>query len=351
MCGAFIPRDAIREGEQLRIRFVVHNRSRQEGTIYYIVKLRDVYEGTLLYSSDLTERRHGNTACIAEREQHRIEHVIPWEDLTRSLPSERRDEIHLAVEIELWTPGRLKSQDMHIDEAPRRWPPQGMFQHVELMHNPSLVLRPATASCFISYSWTGRCDYPANAYRCWVYRLADALSRCGLRPIIDYNFLEPALVNREVIQRSLDSSDTILIVYSDEYVERMGNPNTGVGFEYGLLRSRGDLWAKTVPIRRGLQDREGDAFTIETRFMDNLEGESLNAQAAILVGHVVGRLRSRSSASSAVSHAFSIENGLHDVPAPCRVSLVHAGPHPPVASIDATLSRPAMCGHKPRSSP
>lgn len=288
--GAFIPRDAIREGEQLRIRFVVHNRSRHEGTIYYIVKLRDVYERNLLYSSDVTERRHGNTACIAAGEQHRIEHVISWEELTRSLPPGHRDEVHLAVEIEVWTPGRLKAEGMRLDEGRGWWPPRGMFQHAELMHNPSVVLRPAIASCFISYAWTGCRDYPVNAFRGWVYRLADALSRCGLRPIIDYNFLAPALVNREVIQRSLDDSDAVLIVYSDDYVERLNDPATGVGFEYGLIQSRADLWAKTVPIRRGLRDREADAFKIEPRFVDDLEGESLNAQAAILFGHIAGRL-------------------------------------------------------------
>jgi hypothetical protein len=291
--GAFIPRDAVRQDEQLRIRFVVANKSRHEGTIYYIVKLRDVYKRDLVYSSDVSGRRHGNTACITAGEQHRIEHVIPWDELTRSLPTGHRDEVHLAVEIELWTPGRLKSEEMRVDDTQGWWPPRGMFQHVELMHNPSVVLRPPIASCFISYSWTGRRDLPANAYRCWVYRLADALSRYGLRPIIDYDFLAPTLVSREVIQRFLDDSDAILIIYSDEYLERIGNPTTGVGFEYGLIRSRVDLWAKTVPLRRGLRDREADVFTAESRFIDDLEGESLNAAAAILAEHVIGRVGSR----------------------------------------------------------
>lgn len=219
--------------------------------------------------------------------------MIPWEELTRLLPPDRRDEIHLAIQIELWTPGRLKAEDMHLGPEQGLWPPGGMFQHVELMHNPSLVFRPAFASCFISYSWTGRSDYPSNAYRCWVYRLADALSRCGLRPVIDHNFLESALVTREVIQRALDDSEAILIVYSDDYLERLDNPETGVGFEYGLVRSRMDLWSKAFPIRRGLRDRDADAFKVEPRFVGDFEGESLSAQAAILVGHIASRLGKR----------------------------------------------------------
>jgi hypothetical protein len=178
---------------------------------------------------------------------------------------------------------------MRVDDTLGRWPPRGMFQHVELMHNPSLVLRPAVASCFISYSWTGRRDYPVNAYRSWVYRLADALSRCSLHPIIDYNFLSPMLVNQEVILRSLDKSEAIVIVYADAYIERMGDSATGVGFEYELIRFRADLWAKTVPIRRDLRDREAEAFAVEARFIDDLEGESLNAQAAILARHILER--------------------------------------------------------------
>lgn len=291
--GAYIPRDAIRESEQLRVRFAVSNLSRHEGTIYYIVRLRDVYDGRPLYSSDASLRRHGHTVCIPAGERHRIEHTIDWDDLVESLGPADRDEVFLAVEIEIWTPLRLRATPEGSAGSGLHWSSRDLFQHVELMHNPSLVLRPAVASGFISYAWQGHPDYPEHSYRYWVYRLADALSRSGIRPLVDYNFLAPAAVTREVIERALAASDAIILVYSDGYVERIGNSRTGVGFEYGLIRSQSELWAKTVPIRRGLKEREAEAFSLEARFVADFEGESLGAQAVALAQHILSPLRTR----------------------------------------------------------
>lgn len=290
--GAYVPRDAVREGEQLHIRFVLNNLSRYEGTIYYVVSLRDVYNGRLLYSSDASPRRHGHTACLPARTRHRIEHVIAWEDLVEHLYPAGREEVFLSVEIEIWTPLRLRTGPESSAGGGLHWSSRDLFQRVELMHNPSLVLRPAAGSCFISYAWQGRPDFPEHSYRCWVYRLADALSRSGIRPVIDYNFLAPASVTREVIEHSLAASDTIILIYSDAYIERIGDPRTGVGFEYELIRSRPDLWAKTVPIRRGLREREAEAFRLEARFVDDFEGESLGAEASALAQHILSSLRS-----------------------------------------------------------
>lgn len=289
--GAYVPRDAVREGEQLHIRFVVNNLSRHEGTIYYIVRIRDVYDGRPLYSSDASRRRNGYTACLSGKARHRIEHVIDWEDLVDQLHPLGRDEVFLAVEIEIWTPLRLRTGPGTSVGGGLHWSSRDLFQRVELMHNPSLILRAADASCFISYAWRGRRDYPEHSYRCWVYRLADALSRSGIRPVIDYNFLAPASVTREVIERALTASHAIILIYSDGYLERIGDPCTGVGFEYALIRSRPDLWAKTVPIRRGLLEREAEAFTLEARFIDDFEGESLGPEAAALAQHVFSSLR------------------------------------------------------------
>lgn len=289
VAAAYIPRDAVRHGEELRIRFVVRNESRHEGTIYYVVNLWNVYdEREFLYSSDLTDRRHGFTACIDAHEQQCVEHVISWDELTRRLPATAMGELFLAIEIQLWTPGRVRVDAGGQPGRRGGWPPRGMFQWVELMHNPGIVLRQALASCFISYAWRGRRDYPPNLHRGWVYRLADSLSRCGLLPVIDHNFLAPALVNRKVIERALEQCDRILLVYSDDYVDRMDDPRTGVGFEYGLIRARPKLWAKTIPIRRGLRDREEALFSRETRLVEDFEGESMVAQAAALFGYIAG---------------------------------------------------------------
>jgi hypothetical protein len=288
VAAAYVPRDAIREGEELRVRFLVSNESRHEGTIYYVVNVRNVYdESQLLYSSDLTDKRYGHTACVAARDRHCIEHSIPWQELTQSLPTDASGEIFLAIEIELWTPGRVRIDGGYSRERSSR----EMFQRVELMHNPSILLRAAAASCFISYAWTGHNDYRENDYRAWVYRLADSISRSGLRPIIDYNFLSPALVNREVIRKCLKDSEVIILVYSDDYVARMADDETGVGYEYGLIRSGADLWSKTFPIRRGLRERTKELFRLETRFVEDFEGESMIANATALVSQIVSRLR------------------------------------------------------------
>jgi hypothetical protein len=139
------------------------------------------------------------------------------------------------------------------------------------MANPVLMLRNPASSCFISYAWSGAPNLGDNEHRAWVYRLADGLSQLRIRAIIDYNFLSPVRITKAIIRQSLASADTVLIVYSDDYLDRMDKPETGVGFEYKTLRSNRALWRKTIPIRRSVSANEHKLFDAEARFVPSFE--------------------------------------------------------------------------------
>jgi TIR domain len=166
---------------------------------------------------------------------------------------------------------------------------RGMFHKVQLMHNPILLFGPDKGTCFISYAWRGHPDLAEHEHRAWTYRLADALALAGYRPVIDFNFLAPALVSREVIESKLIAANHVLIVYSDEYIRRRARPQTGVGFEWHLLSSDPALWSKTIPIRRNLTDEEAALFAAETRFVMSFEEGDLTANTSILAHEISKR--------------------------------------------------------------
>jgi hypothetical protein len=161
-----------------------------------------------------------------------------------------------------------------------------MFHKVQLAHTPIVIFGAEQASCFVSYAWRGRTGLPENEHRAWVYRLADALALAGYRAVVDFNFLAPASINEDVIRKNLVECDRILIVYSDDYLERRARPETGVGFEYGLVSSQADLWKKSIPIRRAVRDREAELFAIERRFVTSFENGDVSANVSTLVHHV-----------------------------------------------------------------
>lgn len=270
--GAYLPRGVIRASDTLQIRIDLANESRQEGTVYIVASLREVYPPhRLVYCSNDHSSRASHFACIASGDNHRLGIQIPWRDLVRGLPPGRSRHT-LAVELEISTPAHGRQPAGYIPEGELA---SNSFHRVQLNHNPIAVLDQPTANVFISYAWRGREGLGANVHQQWAYRFADALSQAGVRPVIDFNFLSPTLVTKDTIRKEIEQADRVIIIYSDQFVTRMNDPSTGVGYEYDLLRSNGSFWAKTVPIRRDLRQKADTLFAIDGRFVYDFEATGI----------------------------------------------------------------------------
>lgn len=284
IADAYLPRKQIWPGDDLAVRFSIHNHSAQEGVVYYIVTVRHAY-GNAQASTDELPDRAARIAWVPAGAPATIQTLIPSHLLQR-LRCGDTDEMTLSVEIELWVPRRARMERTHVTDRLMTLTRSGRFHKVALFANPTVLYRRPATDAFVSYAWAGADRLPSNAHRAWVYAFADALAQSDVQAIVDYSFLSPKVVTNEVIVRSMDEAAHVVIVYSDAYLERIDREGTGVSLEYGLIRAKHELWSKSLPIRRDVYDRERELYSREERFVLSFERDDLATATSMLARHM-----------------------------------------------------------------
>jgi hypothetical protein len=284
---AYLPRKTIWPGDDIAVRLLLGNDSEQEGTAYYVVTLRDPFRSNrIICTTDVSPRRQANLVSVDTHDQSCVQVLIPWTEIEPYLATVQGDVLTVSVEIEIWVPRRVRMADTSFEDWLIRHLHTGRFQRVALFANLTVMARAPTGSCFISYAWNGSRQLASHDHRVWIYGLADMLGRANLRAEVDYNFLTPAAINKRVIDRHLASSDHILIIYSDAYLERLSLQGSGVQFEYERMRSQPALWAKSYPVRKHVLEQERRLYELEQRYVLSFETGDLATNVNTLVRHM-----------------------------------------------------------------
>lgn len=99
----------------------------------------------------------------------------------------------------------------------------------EITHRPPKV--------FISYSWDN------EAHKKWVAQFATELRQSGVDAFIDDWYLRPGDPITEFMEKSISTSDFVLIVCTEKYKEKSDSRSGGVGYEESIISS--DLFQNT----------------------------------------------------------------------------------------------------------
>ena len=105
-------------------------------------------------------------------------------------------------------------------------------------------------TCFISYSWDN------EKHKLWVEKLASALQQGFIDVIYDQNKNNISLGNSitQFIENGIETSDFVLLVCTDKYVEKANKRIKGVGYEIEIIAAdllNGNSKGKYIPIFRG----------------------------------------------------------------------------------------------------
>ncbi|EGQ8301911.1 translation initiation factor IF-2 associated domain-containing protein [Vibrio parahaemolyticus] len=90
---------------------------------------------------------------------------------------------------------------------------------------------------FISYSWDN------EAHKKWVAQFATELRQSGVDAFIDDWYLRPGDPITEFMEKSISTSDFVLIVCTEKYKEKSDSRSGGVGYEESIISS--DLFQNT----------------------------------------------------------------------------------------------------------
>ncbi|TQQ01806.1 toll/interleukin-1 receptor domain-containing protein [Vibrio cholerae] len=99
----------------------------------------------------------------------------------------------------------------------------------EITHRPPKV--------FISYSWDN------EAHKKWVAQFATELRQSGVDAFIDDWYLRPGDPITEFMEKSISTSDFVLIVCTEKYKEKSDSRSGGVGYEESIISN--DLFQNT----------------------------------------------------------------------------------------------------------
>lgn len=132
---------------------------------------------------------------------------------------------------------------------------------------------------FISYSWDN------VDHKNWVLNLANELRNNGINSIIDQYVLKGGKNAPYFMEQSIEKSDKVLIIFTENYKLKAENRKGGVGYEYSILNA--ELYKKIVEnekyipiLRQGSRDNSipgfmQQFFSIDMRKEDDFK-EKLN---------------------------------------------------------------------------
>jgi hypothetical protein len=141
----------------------------------------------------------------------------------------------------------------------------------------------ATPRVFVSYAWEGR------DHKQWVRELAVRLRMDGVELLLDQWELRPGDQLPEFMEKSVRTSDAVLIVCSPSFKEKSDTRAGGVGYEGSVITAEvlsGAARRKFIPLlRRGdwkdaapswllgsvYLDFRGDAYELEDSYSELLE--------------------------------------------------------------------------------
>ncbi|TVO33460.1 toll/interleukin-1 receptor domain-containing protein [Vibrio algivorus] len=88
-----------------------------------------------------------------------------------------------------------------------------------------------TPKVFISYS------HDSENHKKWVLELATYLRNCGIDSILDQWDLRPGDDLNHFMEKHLSTSDYIIVVCTEKYVEKANHGSGGVGYEKMIITS------------------------------------------------------------------------------------------------------------------
>ena len=133
--------------------------------------------------------------------------------------------------------------------------------------------------CFISYSWD------SEEHNAWVRKLAEHLQQNGVNTILDQWDLRPGMDIAHFMEKSINSSDYVLLICTPHFAQKANEGIGGVGYEKNIVTAeifknkKPDI--SFVPILRVGNDKESIPsylglkqyidFRTEKNFGDNFE--------------------------------------------------------------------------------
>jgi hypothetical protein len=103
-------------------------------------------------------------------------------------------------------------------------------------NNTEISIDKTKPTVFISYSWD------SEEHKLWVLKLAERLTKDGINVILDRYYLKPGKNLPYFVENSIEKSDRIIIVFTENYKLKADKRKGGVGYEYSILNA--DLYNK-----------------------------------------------------------------------------------------------------------
>jgi TIR domain-containing protein len=108
-----------------------------------------------------------------------------------------------------------------------------VLREAKLLHADRLLPQPRPPKVFLSYSW----DSPEH--RQWVAQLGGYLRQCGIDVLLDQRHVRYGDDLAVFMERSVLEADRVLVICTENYVEKAERRSGGVGYE--LMMVTGEL--------------------------------------------------------------------------------------------------------------
>jgi hypothetical protein len=100
----------------------------------------------------------------------------------------------------------------------------------EQLDEPTILhLKTRNPKVFISYSWDD------EAHKDWVLKFSADLRAKGIETILDRYFLRSGSNASVFMEKSIEQSDKVLIIFTEKYKEKASERKGGAGIEYSMM--------------------------------------------------------------------------------------------------------------------
>ncbi len=221
----------LQRGDKLSVNYTVYNDGLRGGLAYVIFLIANPYDhNQVVFNShrDLTKDEKQRLRLTPIKRNESADYSFTWNS-----PS-NLDIGVFDLKVQLWNPAKLFWQKGNFFRFHQHLfyetPWRGVIEVVEptfvSSNKQSMrdkeVERPKV---FISYSWE------SDSHQKWVLDLADELVRFGITTIVDKRNIHPGEEITHFIERSINDSDTLLLICTEKYTDKANNRLGGVGME------------------------------------------------------------------------------------------------------------------------
>jgi hypothetical protein len=160
------------------------------------------------------------------------------EEIAKSEKQGKVDEEVFVKSFENWQTENPDSSQGHVKTTLKEWLDSQRekaqeIEREEVAIETEIVENPKV---FISYSWDN------EDHKNWVLNLAKRLRENGVDAIIDRYELKPGKNMMVFMEQSIEVSDKVLIVFTENYKLKADKRAGGVGYEYSILNA--DLYQR-----------------------------------------------------------------------------------------------------------